>query len=86
MAKGWRKDDYNRQLFGQKVRDYRLTLQWSLGHLAQLSGINKGSLQHVEKGNVRLPDAKRQTVIDVLTVIRLISWFLHGFDTAGEPC
>ncbi len=66
MAKGWRKDDYNRQIFGQKIREYRLTLHWSLGHLAQLSGINKGTLQHVEKGESRLPNAKRQTLIDVL--------------------
>ncbi len=67
MAKGWRKDDYNRQLFGQRIREYRLTLQWSLGHLAQLSGMNKGTLQHVEKGEAHLPGAKRQRVIDVLT-------------------
>lgn len=67
MAKGWRKNGYNRQIFGQRVRACRLALQWSLGHLAQLSGINKGTLQHVEKGEVRLPDAKRQTLIDVLT-------------------
>ena len=67
MAKGWRKDDYNRQIFGQKIRECRLTLQWSLGHLAQVSGINKGTLQHVEKGEARLPDAKRQALIDVLT-------------------
>jgi hypothetical protein len=40
MAKGWRKDDYNRQLFGQKISARRLTLQWSLGHLAQLSSKN----------------------------------------------
>lgn len=66
MAKGWRLDGYNRQIFGQKVRAYRLTLHWSFGQLAQLSGINKGTLQHVEKGEVHLPDAKRQTVIDVL--------------------
>jgi len=67
MAKGWRKDDYNRQLFGQRIREYRLALQWSLGHLAQLSGINKGTLQHVEKGEAHLPNAKRQIVIDALT-------------------
>src|SRR6266571_4447526 len=67
MAKGWRKDDYNRQVFGQKIRESRLTLQWSLGHLTQLTGINKGTLQHVEKGEAHLPNAKRQTVIDVLT-------------------
>ncbi len=66
MAKGWRKDDYNRQLFGQKVSEYRSTLHWSLGHLAQLSGINKGTLQHVEKGEAHLSNAKRQTLIDVL--------------------
>lgn len=66
MAKGWRKNDYNREKFGQQVREYRLALQWSLGQLAQLSGLNKGTLQHVEKGEVRLPDAKRQTLIDVL--------------------
>lgn len=66
MAKGWSIDDYNRQIFGQKVKVYRVTLHWSLGHLAQLSGVNKGTLQHVEKGEVHLPDAKRQTVIDVL--------------------
>jgi len=28
--------------------------------------MNKGTLQHVEKGEVRLPDAKRQTIVDVL--------------------
>ena len=67
MAKGWRKDNYNRQIFGQKVRACRLTLQWSLGHLAQRSGINKGTLQHVEKGDIGLPDAKRKALIDVLT-------------------
>jgi len=66
MAKGWRKDDYNRQIFGQKIREYRLTLQWSLGHLAQLAGMNKGTLQHVEKGEAHLPGTKRQTLIDVL--------------------
>ncbi len=67
MAKGWRKDNYNRQLFGQKVQACRLTLQWSLGHLAQRSGINKGTLQHVEKGDIGLPETKRQALIDVLT-------------------
>src|SRR5450755_665584 len=44
----------------------RLTLGWSLGDLARLSDINKGTLQHVEKGDVHLPAAKRQKVIDVL--------------------
>ncbi len=67
MAKGWRKDDYNRQIFGQTIRECRLKLQWSLGHLTQVSGINKGTLQYVEKGEVRLSNAKRQTLIDVLT-------------------
>ena len=67
MAKGWQKGNYNRQLFGQHIKEYRVTLQWSLGHLAQLSGMNKGTLQHVEKGESHLPDTKRQTVIDVLT-------------------
>ena len=67
MAKGWRKGDYNREIFGQKIAEYRLTLGWSLGHFAQLSGLNKGTLQHVEKGESRLPDTKRQMVIDVLT-------------------
>lgn len=67
MAKGWRKDEYNRQLFGQKIRACRLTLQWSLGHLAQASNLNKGTLQHVEQGASSLPEAKRQTLIDVLT-------------------
>ena len=67
MAKGWRKDDYNRQLFGQKISAYRETLHWSFRHLAERSGINKGTLQRVEKGEAHLPNAKRQTVIDVLT-------------------
>lgn len=67
MAKGWRKDDYNRQIFGQKIREYRLALQWSLGHLAELSGINRGTLQRVEKGEAHLPNTKRQTLIDVFT-------------------
>jgi hypothetical protein len=30
MAKGWRKDDYNRQIFGQKIKEYRLTLGCSM--------------------------------------------------------
>lgn len=67
MAKGWRKDDYNRQIFGQKIRACRSTLAWSLGHLAQLSGLNKGTLQHVEMGESHLPGTKRQIVIDALT-------------------
>jgi tetratricopeptide (TPR) repeat protein len=67
MAKGWRKGNYNREIFGQRVRAYRLTLQWSLGQLAQQSGMNKGTLQHVEKSDIGLPDAKRQALIDVLT-------------------
>ena len=67
MAKGWRKDDYNRQIFGQKVKEYRLTLDYSLGQLAQLSNINKGTLLHVEKGECRLPNGMRQNIIDVLT-------------------
>lgn len=66
MAKGWSIDDYNRQIFGQKVRACRLTLGWSHGYLAQQSGINRGTLHHVEKGEVHLPDAKRQKIIDVL--------------------
>src|SRR5579884_1534362 len=66
MARGWRKEGYEREIFGQKIKEYRLTLQWSLGHLAQVSGINKGTLEHVEKGEVRLSDAKRQTLVDVL--------------------
>ncbi|SRR6266571_762942 len=67
MAKGWRKDDYNRQLFGQRIKEYRLTLQWSLGQLTELSGINKGTLHSVEEGKIPLPKAKRQTLVDVLT-------------------
>jgi len=67
MAKGWRKGEYNRQLFGQKIRAYRLALQWSLGHLAQASHLNKGTLLHVEQGESSLPEAKRQALIDVLT-------------------
>jgi tetratricopeptide (TPR) repeat protein len=67
MAKGWRKGDYNRQSFGQQVRAYRLALHWSLGQLAQQSGLNKGTLQHVEKGETHVPDAKRQIIINVLT-------------------
>lgn len=66
MAKGWRKDEYNRQLFGQKIREYRIALQWSLGQLAQRSNLNKGTLQHIEQGESSLPEAKRQTLIDVL--------------------
>ena len=31
-----------------------------------MSGINRGTLLHVEKGEVHLPDAKRQKIIDVL--------------------
>ena len=76
MAKGWQKGNYNRQLFGQKTREYRLALQWSIGELAQRSGINRGTLQHVEKGEARLPDTKRQTVIDVLT---------ETLQQAGQP-
>lgn len=67
MAKGWRKDEYNRQLFGQKIKEYRLALHWSLGRLAQASNLNKGTLQHVEQGESSLPEAKRQALIDVLT-------------------
>lgn len=67
MAKGWRKNEYNRQAFGQKIKAYRVALQWSLGQLAQLSSLNKGTLQHVEQGESSLPEAKRQTLIDVLT-------------------
>ncbi len=29
--------------------------------------MNQGTLQHVEKGDIGLPDAKRQALIDVLT-------------------
>jgi len=67
MAKGWRKDDYNRQIFGQEIHEYRLTLKWSLDHLAQLSSINKGTLLHVEQGECRLPNSKRQILTDVFT-------------------
>lgn len=67
MAKGWRKDDYNRLLFGQKIKAYRLTLQWSLGELAERSNMNKGTLLHVEKGDCHLPNEKRQRVVEVLT-------------------
>ncbi len=66
MAKGWSIDDYNRQIFGQKVRAYRLILGWSHGYFHKVSGINRGTLLHVEKGEVHLPDAKRQKIIDVL--------------------
>lgn len=67
MAKGWRKDDYNRERFGQKVKECRLTLHWSLGHLAQVSNVNKGTLQHIEKGDSHLPNDKRQKLVDVFT-------------------
>jgi len=67
MAKGWRKGDYNRQIFGQKIREYRLSLEWSLEHLAQRSSMNKGTLLHVEKGECHLPNTKRQRLTDVLT-------------------
>ena len=67
MAKGWRKDDYNRQIFGEKIKEYRLTLEWSLGHLSQLSDLNKGTLQHVEKGESHLSGNKRQQLTDVLS-------------------
>ena len=67
MAKGWRKNDYNRESFGQQVRAYRLALRWSHGQLAQQSGINRGTLHAVEKGEAHLTDAKRQAVIDALT-------------------
>lgn len=67
MAKGWRKNDYNRESFGQQVRAYRLALHWSHGQLAQQSGVNRGTLQYVEKGEVHVTDAKRQVIIDALT-------------------
>jgi transcriptional regulator with XRE-family HTH domain len=76
MARGWRKRDYNRQGFGQQVREYRLALRWSLGQLAQQSGLNKGTLQHVEKGETHIPAAKRQIIIDVLT---------QALQQAGQP-
>ncbi len=76
MAKGWRKDDYNRQIFGQKVKEYRVTLEWSLGQLAERSDINKGTLLHVEQGICNLPTSKRQNVIEILS---------DTLETLGQP-
>jgi transcriptional regulator with XRE-family HTH domain len=67
MARDWRKYDYNRQLFGERLQNYRLSLNWSLVRLSQVSGINRGTLKQVEEGKRSLPEKERYKLVENLT-------------------
>ncbi len=66
MGQGWKKYDYDYLVFGKRVQEYRLALKRSLGDLSRETGIDKGSLSRVEKGEISLPEKKRRKLIDVL--------------------
>ncbi len=67
MSRGWKKYNYNRVLFGKRVQTYRTALRWSLGELCRRTGINKGTLQQVEKIGRSLPESDRSKLVEILS-------------------
>jgi transcriptional regulator with XRE-family HTH domain len=67
MSRGWKKYQYDYGSFGETIHEYRTALGWSLGTLSLQTGINKGTLQHIEKGSRGVPETDRIKLVDILS-------------------
>jgi len=67
MGHGWKKYQYNHASFGRTIQTYRTDLGWSLGALSLRTGINKGTLQQIEKRGRSVPESDRVKLVKVLS-------------------
>src|SRR5579864_2835268 len=67
MSRGWKKHQYDHVVFGRTLQTYRTALGWSLGELSLRTGINKGTLQQIEKRGRSVPESDRVKLVEVLS-------------------
>jgi transcriptional regulator with XRE-family HTH domain len=67
MGQGWKKYQYDHLVFGRTIQTYRTALGWSLGALSRRTGINKGTLQQIEKRGRSVPESDRVKLVEVLS-------------------
>src|SRR5947199_3841985 len=67
MSQGWKKHQYDHVVFGRTIQTYRTALGWSLGTLSMRTGINKGTLQQIEKKGRSVPERDRVKLVEVLS-------------------
>ncbi len=67
MGHGWKKHQYDHVAFGRTLQTCRTALGWSLGVLSLRTGINKGTLQQIEKRGRSVPESDRVKLVEVLS-------------------
>ncbi len=67
MSHGWKKYQYDHVPFERTIQTYRTALGWSLGALSLRTGINKGTLQQIEKRGRSVPESDRVKPVEVLS-------------------
>src|SRR5579864_2817530 len=67
MSRGWKKHQYDHVVFGRTLQTYRTALGWSLGELSLRTGINKGTLQQIEKRGRSVSESDRVKLVEILS-------------------